>query len=212
MIPKTLGDEHAQLAVMMERPGPGSGGGLSGDASPGSFRVRIAGAFSLACLCVCLVMLLLSSLAYPGGSWADKDAEGFEPLVNYWCDLMRTEAVNGLPNATSATLAKIAFGALAASLSVYWWVAASLLTSSRLARWGIASGALASVCVALIVVLPYDTQRWSHVVTTLSAGGFGFVATVCIMVGSLRSGTIARWRHVWGAVLVVVAIVNIVES
>jgi MFS family permease len=155
-------------------------------------------------------MLVLSSFAYPGGSWADKSAEGFEPLVNYWCDLMRTEAVNGLPNATSAALAKSAFGALAASLSVYWWVAASLLTSARLARWGIASGVLASVSVVLMLVLPYDTQPRLHAVTTLSAGGFGFLATLFIMVGSLRSGAIARWRHAWGAALLVAAIANIV--
>ena len=60
----------------------------------------------------------------------------------------------------------------------------------------------AGIVLALIVVLPYDTQPWSHAVTTLSAGGFGFVATLFIMLGNLRSGTIARWRHVWGAALV----------
>jgi len=183
---------------------------LSGAAAPSSSRRRLAGAFSLACLDLCLVLLLWSAHAYPGGSWADPNGEGFHPWVNYWCDLMRTEALNGLPNGTSAALAKTAFGALAASLSVYWWVAASALNSVRLARWGLASGTLASISVALIIVFPYDTQRWLHGITTLAAGGFGLLATVFLLVASVRSKRAARWSHLWGTALVAAGIANLV--
>ena len=172
--------------------------------------VRAGGAFSLACLYLCLVLLALSALAYPGGSWAEPDAEGFRPFVNYWCDLMRTEAVNGRPNGTSAALARAAFGALALSLSSYWWAAASLFRSPRAARWAMASGAVCSICTAFLALMPYDTAPRAHVVTTLCAGGSGTLATALTLLASLDRTRPTRARHVWGAALIVAATVNIV--
>lgn len=174
-------------------------------------RIHVASGLATIGLAIFVVTLPLAVVAYPGGSWENPGAIGFQPFVNYWCDLMRTTALNGAPNPIAAVLARIAFGALAASLSAYWWVAASLLASPSLARWGAASGTVSAVGVALVAVFPYETQRLLHSMTTLSAGGFGFAAAVFMVVGNVQSprAHVSRWRHAWGASLVMAAMVNI---
>jgi hypothetical protein len=171
--------------------------------------VRRAGAFALALLAAFLVLLVLSARAYAGGSWADPAADGFRPFVNYWCDLMRAEGMNGAPNGTAAALAKGAFCALALSLAAYWRVAASLLPSPRAARWGVVCGTLASAGVVLVAALPHDSQRWGHSVSTLAAGGFGFLAVLVLVAGGLHAAPRLRWRHVWGAALLAAAVSNL---
>ena len=174
-------------------------------------RIQVASGLTIVGLAIFVVTLPLSVVAYPGGSWANPDATGFQFFVNYWCDLLRIMALNGAPNPTSAVLARIAFGALAVSLSAHWWVAASLLTSPSLAQWGAASGTVSAVGVAFLALFPYHTQPLLHSVTTLSAGGFGLAAAVLIILGNLQlpRGHVSSWRHAWGASLVAAAVVNI---
>jgi len=176
----------------------------------GEDRWRSAGRVSLTLLAISLALLMAAVLFYPGGSWADADSVGFRPFVNYWCDLMRDEAVNGAPNAASAVLAKGAFGALSVSSWAFWRVVAASLRTPTLARWAVVAGTLSSVCLALVAVFPYDTLRLSHVITTLCAGASGFVASVLIMAGIRLSETTSRWGSVWGGAFMAAALVNII--
>jgi hypothetical protein len=170
---------------------------------------RAAAGLALVLLALFVALLVAAMFVYPGGSWVDPQADGFRPGVNYWCDLMRTVAPDGRPNAAAATLAQGAFAALALSLAAFWPAAASLATP-RLARWGLRCGLLASAGVALVALTPYDTQREWHAVSTLGAGGTGVAAAVLLVAGSLRAGPLARWRHAWSAALLAASAANIV--
>jgi len=44
------------------------------------------------------VLYLLAARQYPGGSQADANAQGFDWVHNYWCDLLGEEATNGAKN------------------------------------------------------------------------------------------------------------------
>ncbi len=172
-------------------------------------RLRALGVLSAISLLASLAAMFLAVLAYPGGSWADRDARGFRPLVNYWCDLMRNAAVNGEANVTSAILARGAFTFLAASLSAFWWVAAARIHSARLARWAIVSGSLASASLAFTALLAYDAHPWAHTVATLSAGCTGLLATSLLLAGHVQSGVRSPWCRVFAAGLVASAAANI---
>ena len=59
-------------------------------------RPRTAAALSLALLATFVLLLVGSILAYPGGSWADPAAEGFQPFAVGYVGLpdgVRVEAV-----------------------------------------------------------------------------------------------------------------------
>jgi len=156
-----------------------------------------------------VVLLLLATRVYPGGSWADPQAQGFEWLVNFWCDLMRTQGLNGLPNGTASALARAGFVALAAGLLLYWPLAAEGLGSARLARCARVAGRLAGVGLLAVALLPYDTLQLSHSVATLAAGACGALAVCCLVLGRAWPLRL-RWSLVWGAGLLLAMLANIV--
>lgn len=47
---------------------------------------------------VFVLLFLLASFHYPGGSIFDKSTTGFDWIYNFWCDLMRSPAYNGMMN------------------------------------------------------------------------------------------------------------------
>jgi hypothetical protein len=44
------------------------------------------------------LLFACSAFLYPGGSQADKQTKGFSWQHNYWCELMNSHSMNGLPN------------------------------------------------------------------------------------------------------------------
>ena len=157
-----------------------------------------------------VVSLVTSATLYPGGSWADADSSRFEPFVNYWCDLMRTESPRGESNQLSLTWARVAFCCLAGTLVLFWRTTSRELSNLPLARLVLVSGLLSAACVVLLAMLPYNTQQSLHAWVTLSAGGSGFVAMALVMMNDFRSPPIIRWDKICGAGLLVAASVNVV--
>src|SRR5690348_15618303 len=87
---------------------------------------------------LCWAALSLFALAiacaaslYPGGSWTEPRSAGFSPLRNFWCDLVRTQAINGADNSASRRVSCVAFVALALGLWWFWPIAGSLLAPAR---------------------------------------------------------------------------------
>ncbi len=180
-----------------------------GAVAPASRRGRLVAAISLVCLLVYVGALTASMITYAGGSWADRYAKEFDIVANYWCDLMEAEAVNGEPSRLSAAFANTAFTALALSLGLCWWAAASVMPRSGLARWGTRIGAISAILVAAVMVVPYGTHPWAHAATTLSAGGLGFLATIFIAIATFRLQPRAWVQHSLAGALLVIAIVHI---
>jgi hypothetical protein len=172
--------------------------------------VRAAGAWALALLGVFLVLLVAAALVYAGGSWADPAATRFDWLRNYWCDLMRPTTPGGRPNGASVAIARCAFMALAGSLAAFWLAAAPLVPAHRLARLMVAAGLGSALAVVAIAWLPHGEQNLPHSIATLSAGGFGTLAVGLLLLGSRSVGPRLSARHLWGAALLLAALVNIV--
>lgn len=66
---------------------------------------------------VCLYVI--AATLYPGGSQADKNAEVFSWLNNYWCNLLNEYAMNGKPN-TARQVAFAGMCVLCLSLITFW--------------------------------------------------------------------------------------------
>ena len=137
------------------------------------------------CTLVALVSFALALAAaaalYPGGSWSDRTAQGFSLWRNFWCDLLRSQAINGADNTASRRLSGLAFAALAAALWCYWRPASALAAGEmppvRVLWWGRAS-TLALVSMAL---LPSDAYPVLHGAVALAGASLGIgCAGLCI--------------------------------
>jgi hypothetical protein len=140
---------------------------------------------------LCWAALSLFALAiaaaaswYPGGSWTEPGSEGFSLLRNFWCDLVRTQAINGADNSASRRISCVAFAALALALWWFWPIAASLLAPARRA-WVSALGRLSTLALFSMALLPSDAHPLWHGVIALAGGGLGMVcaASCCVRCG-----------------------------
>lgn len=139
------------------------------------------GLFALAIAC--------AAWLYPGGSWTEPGSAGFSLLRNFWCDLVRSQAINGTDNGVSRRISSAAFAALALALWWFWPIAGSLLAPARAARVS-ALGRLSTLALFSMALLPSDAHPLWHGVVALAGGGLGMVcaASCCI-----RCGTEARY-------------------
>jgi len=135
--------------------------------------IRQASRCTLVALAVFALALAAAAALYPGGSWSERSLSGFSLWRNFWCDLLRSQAINGADNAASRRFSGLAFSALAAALWCFWRPASVL--ASRGARpggvlwWGRAS-TLALVGMAL---LPSDAYPVLHGAIALLGAGLG---------------------------------------
>lgn len=153
---------------------------------------------------------LMAALAYPGGNWIDPGASGFDPLRNFWSDLLRERALDGSSNALGAALARAGFGALALGLSAFWILAAGSFRHPLAARLLIVAGLVSSVATLGVALLPSDRFPTLHPVAALVAGGLGFGCVVGCALRSLLQWRGHRLRAVLALSLLAAAAANIV--
>jgi hypothetical protein len=163
-------------------------------ASAASRSERLARAARAAQLCWAALSLFALTIAgaawsYPGGSWTEPGSAGFSLLRNFWCDLVRTQAINGADNSASRRISCVAFVALALALWWFWPIAGSLLRPARGARVS-ALGRLSTLGLIGMAVLPSDAHPLWHGVVALAGGGLGMA---CAAACSVRCGTEARY-------------------
>jgi hypothetical protein len=155
-----------------------------------------------------VVALALAARAYPGGNWIDRSAPGHDLWRNYWCDLMREQAVNGDENAASYVWAKAAFYLFGVALLLFWPLAARLVPVSGVRRLMVVLGRAGALGTLLVPVFTYDDFREWHAISTSLAGAFSLVAIVALIVGS-RSVRAGRARQLCGVVLAVFVLANL---
>ena len=158
-----------------------------------------------ACRCT-LVALALFALGlaaaaalYPGGSWSDRGSAGFSLWRNFWCDLLRSQAINGADNAASQRLSGLAFATLAAALWCYWRPASALASNGAQPRRVLWLGRASALALLLMVLLPSDAHPVLHGAIALAGAGLGIgCAAACI---AQRAPAERRWsaRRVSGA-------------
>lgn len=127
-----------------------------------------------------LTLFLVATYLYPGGSQADKQAEGFSWLHNYWCNLLNVYAMNGQLN-PARPVALTAMGILCAALSVFWYYLPRLFTFGQRGARLIQVAGTASMGSALFIFTAY------HDLVILVAGSFGLVALAGTFMGLYRS-------------------------
>jgi hypothetical protein len=129
-------------------------------------------------------------------------------LENFWCDLLREPAHNGLPNRSAARFGMLGFVALAACLAAFWLEMADIFGDWRRPFLRVA-GSVSSLGTAAVALLPSDRFPLLHAPAVLSAGGLGF-ACGCICSGwALRHFARARVFGVASVLLVSAAALNL---
>lgn len=164
---------------------------------------------TLACLGgFCLAMLAATS-SYAGGSWEHPQSRAHLFFENYWCDLLRDPAHNGLPNGTSVRLATLGFVTIAAGLALFWLELSALLPRLQ-ARFLRAAGVVSSLATALVAVTPSDRCPSVHAPAVLCAGGLGFACGCLAALRALRDFRQAPWFALTSLALIALAAVNLV--
>jgi len=156
-------------------------GALAGAAALRARSSRLERWRGLAALGTCIALgvfvaaMAVAIASYPGGSWTQANASGFSLARNFWCDLLRSQAINGADNAAAKLWASVAFGALGFALWPYWWVAASVL-SGRARQLVTRLGTTSAACLAAMTVFPSDSDKIVHGVVALSGAVLGMLA------------------------------------
>lgn len=158
-------------------------------------------------LAVFAVAMVVAMAQYPGGSWTERDSVGFSLWRNFWCDLVRGQAINGTGNGPSRAASSLAFAALSLSLWGYWRVATWPLAEPRRLRL-LVLGRVSTLGLFATALLPSDAHPVVHGVVALSSGTLGMSCTaLCITwLGAAES----RWsvRRCLGVLALLLAAAN----
>ncbi|WP_300597820.1 hypothetical protein [Niabella sp.] len=129
---------------------------------------------------------IIAAVLYPGGSQADKNAQGFSWLHNYWCNLLNDRGINGQPNA-GKWWGRMGMTILGASLCAFWWIFFRYAGFSKRVRFIITGCGVA----AMILTLFLFTTRHDLLVTLSSL--LGFIAMVTTFAGLYR----LKWKQLF---------------
>jgi hypothetical protein len=103
-----------------------------------------------------MVLYGMAARHYPGGSQIDPHSIGFSWTNNYWCNLLDSRAINGMPNGAKP-LATVAMGVLCMSLIIFFWgLPASLSAAQRWKNIIRLCGTGAMICGALMGIFDHD--------------------------------------------------------
>lgn len=125
---------------------------------------------ALGVFCVAMVGAMAT---YAGGSWLHPQAPAHLFWENFWCDLLREPAHNGLPNRRSVALASVGFVAIAAALAGFWLEVSRLLPARR-ARFVRVAGVISAAATVVVALVPSDRFPAIHPPAVLTAGILGF--------------------------------------
>ncbi len=170
-----------------------------------------SGELTLVGVAASVTLAVAAAWTYPGGTWAEPDRLGHAFLENFWCDLLRAEALNGRPNAVASALMLLALMIFAGTLVVYFHHIAKVLTPDPTSRWVRACGWPAAVGVALVALTPSDRFPVLHAAAVIAAGPALLAAVLVASFGLRRRAhgpAWGTWLAVGGLLL---ALLNLVQ-
>jgi hypothetical protein len=139
--------------------------------------MRLASRGTLAALSVFALCLGAAAARYPGGSWSELGSRGFSLSRNFWCDLLRSQAINGADNGASRRLSGLAFAALAFALWCYWRPASELSVRPVQRGWVLSRGRASTLVLASMALLPSDAYPVLHGLLALAGAAY---AIACV--------------------------------
>jgi hypothetical protein len=133
-------------------------------------RIPIAG------LCIFGILYVVAIYYYPGGSESNRLSKKFSWLHNYWCDLLKSTAENGLAN-TAKPFAIAAMVVLCLSLMIFWSLVPRWLPVQRWVKQVIRLTGMASMLMLILL----NTNRHDLVINVSLL--FGLAAMVLTLYG-----------------------------
>ncbi len=162
-----------------------------------------------------LLLTGVSALRYPGGTQADRNSEGYAFFGNYWCDLYRSQALNGEDHTVGAQLAQV--GALAVVLAIFagLWCASAWFEGPRPRRATRALSGIACLGMLAIPLMPADRfGRLHFLVIGVSAGPALLalaLASVAVVRGAARATPPAHGLRVLTRAVFVAALLHFAQ-
>lgn len=95
-------------------------------------------------------LYIFSSTLYPGGSQANPNADGYDWINNYWCNLMNVKGMNGLPN-PARPYAILAMTILCLSLMFFFIQFAQTYSKNRIWNRIIKASGILSMSFAILI-------------------------------------------------------------
>jgi hypothetical protein len=126
-----------------------------------------------------IALYITAALLYPGGSQADKQAQGFSWLNNYWCNLLNEKAINGTVN-PARPFALTGMLVLCTTLSLFWFNFPGFAHFKNPAKIIYQLSGLLSMFSAMMLFSRF------HDLATNVAGAFGVIALVGTFAGLRR--------------------------
>jgi len=180
----------------------------AGAGQPVAGAARVARLATLACVGLFSIAMLAACVCYPGGSWTLPSSDGFSLLRNFWCDLLRSRAINGADNALGKQLAGVGFAALGLGLWPFWWVASTLL--ERRSRWLVwRLGAASAAALIAMALLPSDRHPLAHGVVALAGGLLGAAAAALCVHARLPGESRLSFRRWSGALTLSLSLAHV---
>jgi hypothetical protein len=150
-----------------------------------------------------VALIVLAMAEYPGGTGWDATTRGSDFWLNYLCDLERSVALNGQPNAFGSALAQAAMLVLASGLLVFWWALPRLFPASPRLGCAVRALGLATLPGMLAVsLLPSDRFPAWHPIAMVLAGLPGLAAAALGVLGMAREPPLRIATAVGGAAVV----------
>mgnify|MGYP001198523112 CR=1 FL=1 len=145
---------------------------------------RRLGAALLGSIALFLVLYVTAIVLYPGGTWFDRRAPGYDLLRNFVCDLTQPIALDGRPNAVGSVFGKASILAIDAGLSLNFLGALRLgRPTPLLARVVRFASALSFLGIAAVPLLPSLVFGHLHTVAVLIGAAAGlFAGGFCVAV------------------------------
>lgn len=149
---------------------------------------RALGAGVLGSVATFLLLYTVAILLYPGGTWFDRQAPGYDLLRNFVCDLTQPIALDGRPNAVGSAFGKASMFAFDVGLALTFLGALHLgRPTPRLSVVVRVMAAVSFVGISAVPLLPSLVFGHLHTVAVSIGAAAGLVAGAFSVAVQLRS-------------------------
>jgi hypothetical protein len=148
---------------------------------------RVLSALILLGLAAFLVLTALAAAAYPGGTFCDANAAGYEFWGNFFCDLTQPVTQRGVDNQRSRVLALGSFACFSFAL-IPFWLKLGALVGARLGRATRGTGLVSALGTNLIAWLPSAASPLLHQISVFMATLPGLAAALLGVLGLFSRG------------------------
>ena len=169
---------------------------LTTQRSPTSFWSRTAYAVVVACILGFLALTTLGMFIYPGGTNFDKTTVGYQFFTNFFSDLGRTVAHNGVPNGIASPLFTLAMTLAGGGLALFFVSFSRLFVQPAWVRVvgliGTGFGVIAGACFVGVGFTPSNLFGGPHGLFVLSGFVAFWLATLCYIAAIFGSRSYPR--------------------